>query len=76
MAWPSWPWLKPRASRMRRSRGPKASTGPRGRRRVLSGVVPMALPDDGERIVAGGIVRASSAGPAGLLYTALDTLIH
>jgi hypothetical protein len=76
MAWPSWPWLNPRASRMRRSRGPKASTGPRGRRRVLSGVVPMALPNDEERLVAGGIVRASSTAAAGGLYTALDTLIH
>jgi hypothetical protein len=36
----------------------------------------MALPSDAERLVAGGIVRASSARPAGGLYTALDTLIH
>jgi hypothetical protein len=36
----------------------------------------MALPNDEKWLVAGGIVRASSAGPAGLLYTALDTLIH
>jgi hypothetical protein len=36
----------------------------------------MALPNDEERLVAGGIVRASSARPAGGLYTALDTLIH
>jgi hypothetical protein len=36
----------------------------------------MALPSDAERHVAGGIVRVSSATPAGLLYTALDTLIH
>jgi len=36
----------------------------------------MALPSDGELIVAGGIVRASSARAAGLLYAALDMLIH
>jgi hypothetical protein len=36
----------------------------------------MALSSDGEWVVAGGIVRASSARPAGRLYTALDTLIH
>jgi hypothetical protein len=36
----------------------------------------MALPNDEERLVAGGIVRASSTAAAGGLYTALDTLIH
>jgi hypothetical protein len=36
----------------------------------------MALPSDGDLIVAGGIVRSRSTAAAGLLYTALDTLIH
>jgi len=36
----------------------------------------MALPSDGDRIVAGGIVRASFTAAAGPVYTALDTLIH
>jgi hypothetical protein len=36
----------------------------------------MTLPNDEERLVAGGIVRASSAAAAGGLYTALDMLIH
>jgi hypothetical protein len=42
----------------------------------LRGVVPIALPHDGGLLVAGGIVRASSARAAGLLYAALDRLIH